>query len=139
MIVQGEKMGYHFTPNNQESKDFYLGAFSWPILVEAFGYLFPELHKSGKYFYLRGVDDRYDDGTLGTNDNFPVTAEEAKIMARMARNYVAIQRSLPEQGKVDIFAPEPLQPWPRKIRDDFVDKFERFAEWAEKSDGFTIG
>ena len=28
--------------------------------------------------------------------------------------------------------------WPGKIRSDFTDKFEQFAEWAMKSEGFTI-
>lgn len=28
--------------------------------------------------------------------------------------------------------------WPVKLRDDFVEKYERFAEWAERSGGFKI-
>ena len=131
-------MGYDLSARH-DIEYFHLGAFSWPILLEAFGYLFPEIHKDGKFLFLTGADERYDSGTLGSNDSFRVTANEARIMARMARNYVAIQRALEPQESVDIFQPCYMQPWPKKICEDFVDKFEKFAEWAERSGGFTIG
>lgn len=35
---------------------------------------------------------------LLSNDGFAVTDEEAKIMARIARNYVTIQRTLPDEN-----------------------------------------
>jgi hypothetical protein len=94
---------------------------------------------------------------LHSNDGFHVNAEEARILARCARNYVAIQRSLPDDAKGDGIpsvasfdrpAIEALlvkalsgtasEPWPMKIRDDFVDKFDEFASWAEQSKGFEI-
>lgn len=127
------------SPNNQKSESFHFGAFSWLVLLEAFGYLFPEVHRWGRYYYVKGLDERHDSGTLGSNDGFPVTDEEAKIMARMARNFVAVQRSLPEQKEeVDIFTPAALQPWPRKVRSDSTSLFEEFAGWAERSGGFEI-
>lgn len=132
-------MGYDLLPNNQESEGFHFGAFSWLVLLEAFGYLFPEVHKWGRYHYVQGLDERHNSGTLGSNDGFLVTDEEAKIMARMAKNFTAIQQSLPRQDEeVDIFAPAALQPWPRKIRSDFTKLFEKFAEWALQSEGFAI-
>lgn len=76
-----------------------------------------------------GRDPRMPEGDdyprLISNDGFRVTAEEARIIARIAGNYCAYQRLLSpgDEGK---------------IREDFVEKFERFAEWLPKSRGFTI-
>lgn len=134
-------MGYDFKPKNDDADGFHLGAFSWPVLLEQFGCLFPFTQKL-KWYCVFGIDERMPASDryprIISNDGFPVTDEEAKIMARMARNYVAIQRTLPEQPEPEFGAPEWEQPWPRKIRTDFVDQFEKFAEWAEKSGGFEI-
>jgi hypothetical protein len=132
-------MGYDLKPNNEEAGWFHFGAFSWPVLLEQFGCLFQQVNYMSKFYVVNAGDKRFETGAMLTsNDAFPVTAEEAAIMARMTRNYVAIQRSLPEQPDMDPLGPIALQPWPRKIRSDFVDRFEAFAEWAEKSNGFEI-
>lgn len=140
-------MGYDLRARNSKASDFHFGAFSWPVLLEQCGCLWPFTQKA-KWYCVFGVDsrmpvtDRYP--RLISNDGFRVTAFEAKVMARMARNYVAIQRSIPdlspEQEALadDMNAPDWKRPWPRKIRTDFVDRFEEFAEWAEKSGGFAI-
>jgi hypothetical protein len=92
-------VGYDFIANDPGRPPFRLGAFSWPVLVEAFGYLFPLAHAGARWYCLFGADPRMPAGDdyprLLSNDGFPVTDEEARIMARMARNYVAVQRSLP--------------------------------------------
>lgn len=136
-------MGYDLQANNSDLKDFHFGAFSWPVLLEAFNYLFPSLCKDGQFYVVLGVDPRMPEGDQGarlsTNDGFLVTEEEAKIMARLTRNYVVVQRSLDDTHKTDTSGPMPFkEPWPCKIRDDWVDKFEKFADWAEKSGGFAI-
>lgn len=124
-------MGYDLRAKKEGVEDFNIGAFSFPVLIEACGYLFPCISIGARYCYVPGVDPRIEHGpTLITNDGFPVTEEEAKIMARIARNYVAIQRNLPDDQRD--------HEQPMKIRKDFVDKFERFAEWADKSGGFEI-
>lgn len=136
-------MGYDFAPTN-DIEGFYLGAFSWPILAEnCFGSYFTCIHKGARWFFVKGVDERMGDEypLLISNDNFPVTAEESLVIARMVRNYVAMQRSLSddqfEEEKMD--TPDYARIWPFKMRTDFVDKFEKFADWAERSGGFTIG
>lgn len=154
-------MSYDLAPRNREADYFHFGAFSWPVLLEACGYLFPVIHHGGRYYMAYGIDPR-EDGTypgILANDGFRVTAEEARIMARMARNFVAIQRTLPEENQEQSVVNRPegvnreqlmalltrtvsgtdAQPWPRKIRTDFVDRFEQFAAWAEKSGGFSVG
>lgn len=120
-------MSFDFTPKIKSAGDFTLGAFSWPVLLEAFGYLFPCVNGKGQYCC---DGDKKEWIQIGTNDGFAINATDAKLMARCARNFVAIQRGLPE-GQEDY-------KWPMKIRTDFIDKFEKFADWAEKSGGFKI-
>lgn len=159
-------MSYGLTPTNTSLERFHFGAFSFPILVEACGYLWPCIQHGAKWYCAFGTDPRMPEGddypALLSNSGFHVTAEEARIMARMARNYVAIQRTLPDPTPEDLasagmrqkmsFKREDVeaillrgmsgvateQPWPMKIRTDFTDQFAKFAEWAEQSEGFTI-
>lgn len=116
-------MAYNFSPNNPElSVVFRLDAPSWQILFDAFGYLFPKLHDPER---LSG--------------GFPVTDYEAKIMALMARNYVKTQRLLDApKGLIPYPHSLPMRPLPEKIQPSYVDMFEKFAYWAERSGGFTV-
>lgn len=158
-------MSYDLDPTNKEAGDFRLGAFSFPVLLEACGYLWPCIHNGGQWYCAFGVDPRMPEGdtypAILSNNGFHVTAEEAAIMARVARNFVAIQRTLPDpspeelagagvQQKAEFRRADVEQmvlramsgarkdPWPLKIRQDFTDSFERFAAWAEKSGGFRV-
>lgn len=152
-------MSYDLIPKKNIG-DFTFGAFSFPVLLEACNYLFPVIHDGGRWFCAFGIDPRMPKGDdyprLLSNDGFPVTAEEAKIMARIARNFVAIQRLIPGENTPDdargksVFKKEDVEAimmrgmfggkevWPVKVRVDFTDKIEAFADWAEKSGGFKI-
>lgn len=152
-------MGYDLSPKNEDAGSFDFGAFSFPVLLEACGYLFPCIQDGGRWYCVFDADPRMGSEypMLLSNDGFPVTDEEARVMARIARNFVSVQRSLPDEQKGEglesdgVFTrerlekqllaamhPEAPKKWPIKIRADFVDKFEKFAEWAEKSGGFEI-
>lgn len=124
-------MGYDLRANNKECEDFHFGAFSFPVLLDACGYLFICIHKGSRWFFISGIDERMPIGDkyprLLSNDGMEITAEEAKIMARIAKNFVIIQNNLDDDSE-----------WPIKIRKDFVDKFEAFSKWAPKTDGFKI-
>lgn len=126
-------MSYTLKAKNKELDHFEFGAFSWPILLEACGYLFPSIHKNGKWCAVFGTDSRFPDNAqypgIIANDGFRVTADEARIMARIARNFVNMQWAT--KATED-------NAWPVKIREDFTDRYEAFAEWAIKSGGFTI-
>lgn len=123
-------MGYDLYAKNEELDRFHFGAFSWPILEEVFGYLFPYITSKGRWYAVY-IDPRFDEhGFPDTNDGFPVTDNEAKIMARMTRNFVAIQRSITDDVTVD--------GWPQRVRADLVEKFDKFADWADRSGGFQI-
>ena len=130
-------MAYDFRPNTA-TEAFHMNAFSWPYLLATFGYLFPVIHQGPQWCMAPGGDPRLtgSEPEIITNDGFPVTAEESKIMARMVRNVVAIQRSLPEESRWHPGMRD--EPWPVKIRNDWVDLFERFAQWLERSEGFQI-
>ena len=153
-------MGYDLIARNKSADTFHFGAFSFPVLLEACGYLFPCIHNGSRWYCVFGVDPRMPKSDkyprVLSNDGFKVTAEEAKIMARIARNYVEIQHSLPDSNETQdmrsksVFAKDDVEklmnamhgnkdePWPVKIRTDFAAKFAEFAEWAEKSGGFEI-
>lgn len=152
-------MSYDLVPNDTTAGVFAMGVLSWPVLLEACGYLFPCIHNGGRWHCMFGVDDRMGTGEyplILTNDGFPVTEEEARIMARIARNYVATQRLLPEDNEsAPALSKEALTrddamnamrqglfggntKWPLKVRTDIVDRIDRFADWADKSQGFCI-
>lgn len=154
-------MGYDLSPKNEEAGSFHFGAFSFPMLLEACGFLFPCIHDGGRWYCVFGTDERMPKGDryprILSNDGFEVTDEEARIMARIALNFVAVQRSLPTENETeDIRSKSSFdrndvlkaiergilgsseEKWPVKIREDFTDNFEKFAVWAVKSGGFAI-
>jgi len=103
-------MGYDLTalnPKDPEQTDFHLGAFSYPVILEITSGLFPALHHQGQYYMPGGIEDeRFKDAKYPpelANDGFVVTDEEAKIMARFCRNWVRVQRSLPEENRSTSF------------------------------------
>ncbi len=146
-------MGYDLRPLNEDVEEFRFGAFSFPVLLEACGYFFPSLHSSGQWYMPPN-----DYPPILANDGFEVTSFEAGVMARVARNFVNIQRSLPDENlgsgipaKAEwtredltsalatvISGRATNEKWPAKIRADFVDRFEAFANWADRSGGFLI-
>jgi hypothetical protein len=155
-------MAYRLKPKRSGVDDFNFGAFSWIPLMEACGLLFPCMHDGGRWYCSFGADPRMPTGDdyprIISNDGMKITEDEAMIMSRIARNLVAVQRSLPEENadqtpvgrtSVDrptlegmmrqVMAGKPLNTkWPVKLRADFVDRYETFAEWATRSGGFSI-
>ena len=154
-------MSYRLKATDERVEDLDFGAFSFLSLLEACGYLFPSILIGGRWHMAPTDDARYercDYPPILGNDGFEVTELEAGVMARVARNFASMQRSLP--GHVYQCEPEvgaPVGPggirsivvgssgespvlWigPEKIRPDMVDRIEAFAEWAERSGGFRI-
>jgi hypothetical protein len=150
-------MVYDLSPNNKELKVFRLSG--WAHLLEQCGAYFSCMSQGARWYMLRDermtthYHDINDDGeaelirdsdypAIICNCGFEVTEEEAKVLARIARNYAAIQRTLPalteEERGMPITTPSYLRPFPQPIRDDWVENFEQFAEWAEQSQGFKI-
>src|SRR4051812_48792835 len=98
-------MGYDLAANNPDADEFHLGAFSYPVIIDVCHWLWPLDRQDGRYYFLPGVDPRMPEGDgyprVLSNDGFPVTDEEAKIMARMVRNFCIVQESLSESHRMD--------------------------------------
>lgn len=139
-------MGYDLSPLAPDAEEgFHFGAFSWPWMLDAgVGLVIgtgPALQPASFTYQPdpEGLCVRYNDRAL-------VTEEQAKLMAVAARGLVSVERfkrrefdKLPasEQAECMKFgAPKHYLNLP--ARDDFVDKVERFADWAEKSGGFEV-
>lgn len=137
-------MGYDFHAVNKELDHFHMGAFLWPYFLEQCGAYFLCMSHGAKYYFVSGIDERMPEGDdyprLISNDGFPVTDEEAKVLSRIARNYVTIQRGLEDQSEKedDLLKPVYMQIWPRKVRENWIDHLEKFADWMEQSQGFEI-
>lgn len=150
-------MAYDLEPNNKELKRFRLG--SLPHLLEQCGAYFTCISRGARWYTVfdeRMSTHHHDTDGDGERElvidqhypaiictcGFDVTEEEAKVMARIARNYAAIQRTLEEPSEEErnqpITTPAYLQPFPQWIRRDWVQQYEDFAEWAEQSQGFKI-
>jgi 23S rRNA C2498 (ribose-2'-O)-methylase RlmM len=144
--------------NNPDLPSFHMSMGIWPHLLEQSGAYFTCLIKGARWYTLHdermtthyhlNEDDQVEKivaeypAILCQCGSFEVTEEEAKVLARIARNYAAIQRTLkepPEEewGKL-MMMPAYERPVVSWIRRDWVDIYENFAEWAEQSRGFTI-
>ena len=127
-------MGYDLRANNKKLDDFHFGAFSFPLLLEKCGHLFPTHHGNGYgmcswIFSEKTKDKRYKRVKYPPelcNDGFKVSSFEAKVMSICATNFCDIQESLTEEHK-DFY-----------VRDDFIKLFRKFAEWSKISNGFRI-
>ena len=140
-------MGYDLRPRNKKIDEFSIGAFSWPIILQetGMGYVlgYGKSMCPGQYVYQSG-----NNGSPASNDGYKVTSDQAKCMAKIARGFLSVQlfvneewdklneeeRIAHEETKFDgkcIYRPA----WRNK---QVLDKIEQFAEFAEKSQGFTI-
>src|SRR5258708_30018815 len=139
-------MSYHLIPNNKELQLFRLA--SLPHLLEQCGAYFTCISKSARWYTLwdERMSTHYHENDKGEREQvidqhypaiicqcgFEVTEEEAKVMARIARNYAAIQHTLeePSEGERNqpITTPDFLKPFPTYIRRDWVENYELFAD-----------
>lgn len=140
-------MGYDLIANNKEVEGISIGAFSWPIYLQetGMGYVlgYGTGFKPGSYVYSQG-----NNGSPVSNDGYKVTSAEAKMMAKVARGYVAVQRYVNKEWEelTEEHAKECEQSNERhsfkiyrpKMHEDHLKWLEKFADWADKSRGFKI-
>lgn len=134
-------MGYDLNPKNKKIESISVGAFRWPILLQetGMGYIlwYGTGFKSGTYVYQNG-----NNGSPVSNDGYKVTANQAKMMAAIARGYVFVQRHVNQEW--DALSPEDFEYWEKsqyvrkKMHEDHLIFLEKFADFAEKSGGFSI-
>ncbi len=138
-------MGYDLKPRNKDLDWFGMGAFSWSWMLNAgVGLVLGQGRgiKPGEYRY---IPDKKGYSPC-SNDGFCVTSKQSKIMAHVARGLVSV-----EKGKSDEWERmteeerKQIEEWNTRhrmynlpVRKDFIEKAEKFAEWAEKSGGFWI-
>lgn len=135
-------MGFDLSAVKEDGGEFHFGAFSWPVLLEACGYLFPYVQKGARWHHAPAVDPLVTDENpygyrlLGSNDNFCVSEDDAKLMARVARNFAALNDPDGALAQAGFGVKSDGRPDP--IRADFIEKIGEFAEWAEQSGGFYV-
>jgi hypothetical protein len=127
-------MGFDLYAESKDGGDFHFNAFAWPRVLGACGYLFPYVSRGGIWFHAPDADplvtekDPYGYRLLGSNDDFRVSAADARLMARCARNYAALN----DPQRAEDARPDPATA-------EWVGKMAAFAEWAEASGGFSVG
>jgi hypothetical protein len=140
-------MPFELNPQNKELDSLFVGGFSWPMFLQetGMGYVlcYGAGFKPGSYVY-----NNNNNGSPVSNDGYKVTSTEAKMMAKVAMGYVTVQRfvnkewdELPETERSYYENAKSLgeQPLYRgKMHEDHLKFLEKFADWAEKSKGFTI-
>jgi hypothetical protein len=140
-------MSYDLRAKNKDVKDMSVGAFTWPIFLQdtGMGYVlgYGAGMRPGSYVYQNG-----NNGSPASNDGYKVTATEAKMMAKVARGYISVQRfvnkewdELPPEDrkeKEEWEARSQHKIYRTKVHEDHLKKLEQIADFMEKSGGFTI-
>lgn len=140
-------MGYDLIPVNKKVDELSIGAFSWPVMLQdsGMGYVlgYGAGRSPGSYVYKSGGN-----GSPSSNDGYKVSKAEAKMMAVVARGYVSVKRfinkewaEIPEEQKnreKDFRVPNGNLIYQQETSEQFLEKMELFADFAEKSDGFKI-
>ncbi len=136
-------MGHDLYAHNKDLKPFRMGL-AWLHLLEQCGSYFTYISKGARWYIYDErksvIDKQYP--AIICNCRFEITEEEAKVLARIAQNYAAIQRTVGEPSEEELNAPittpDSLKPFPGKVRQDWIELFVHFAEWAEQSQGFKV-
>ena len=136
-------MGFDLRARRKDADDFSMGAFSWAWMLDN-GVGLPVGYGPGfapaQFVYRTRPDGK----CIGYNDGARVTAAEAKDMAKVARWLADYQDDLyaqwmkePEESRKRM-EDSPSRLYKLPVRRDFVEKVRAFADWAEKSGGFSV-
>lgn len=140
-------MGYDLIPINKQIKSISAGGLTWPIFLQetGMGYVlgYGTGFKPGSYVYQND-----NNGSPVSNDGYKVSSMEAKMMAKIARGYVSVQRyvnkewdALPEDTIKEYEQTNErhsFKVYRAKMHEDHLIWLEKFADFAEKSKGFKI-
>lgn len=140
-------MGFGLKPRNKKVKEFYIGTFSWKVMLQdtGMGYVlgYGSDIEPGTYIYQSG-----NIGSPISHDGYKVSSFEAKAMALVARGYISVKRTINQRynemteeeksyhKNTRNFEGRKLYNGP--VSEVFLLALERFAEFAENSGGFTI-
>lgn len=140
-------MGFELKAKNKELQDITAGWMSWSLFLQetGMGYVlgYGTGFKPGTYVY-----NNNNNGSPVSNDGYKVTSTEAKAMAKVARGYVSVQRFVNKEWEAlseeeakqceESNNRHSFKIYRAKMHEDHLVWLEKFADWAEKSKGFTI-
>jgi hypothetical protein len=138
-------MGYDLKAKKSDLEEFHFGAFSWAwLLDEGVGLAIKTGPGLDALTYYYEPDEN--GHSPQDNDGYYVTEEKAKMMAELTRSVVFLQQKRRESfNKKSEEEQKTMRDFNLRstafrlpVREDFVEKAEKFAEWADKSGGFTI-
>ena len=140
-------MSYDLHARNKEIESIRFGAFSWPQMVKDTGMGYILNCGEGKFFaeyvYAKG-----NNGSPLSNDGYKVSSSEAKMMAKIARGYVFVKKFINQKWDelsenerktdLEVKGHDGLPLYNKPINEEFLKSLEKFADFAEKSNGFRI-
>lgn len=127
-------MGYDLKPRNKKLGNLHLSGGTWPTIAQSFGMYFDHLITRNGYV---SWDKSYP--YILYNDGYRVSASDARILSRMARNFAKLQSALPDTWNEENIN-HPYNPGRDllKCSDSITNSIKEFANWAERSRGFRI-
>lgn len=135
-------MGYDLVARRKDSEDFYMGAFSFPTMLDLGVGLVINTGAGVESFRYYYIPDKKGNSPQ-SNDGYYVTSKQAKMMSFLVYKVVWLQRERTKEWREfseqeQKFYSEELKLSGIPIREDFIDKIEKFADWAKDSGGFWI-
>ena len=141
-------MGYDFRPRNKKIDGFHFGAFLWPMFLQetGMGYVVGYGAARSPESYVYHPDKR--GASPVSNDGYAISSEEAKMMARIARGFISVNRFINKEWETypederkrlqETMAYNNVPLYKTGWHEDRLKQLESFAEFAEKSKGFKI-
>lgn len=150
-VISRCNMSYDLRPRNKKIDELTIDAFSWPMMLQETGMGFVLGYganiQPASYVYNTGRK-----GSPVSNDGYRVTSSESKAMAAVCRGYISVKRFINKQ--YEEASDEQKNNWKsalyhgdkgivkklykQEVSEDFLVKLEKFAEFAEQSNGFGI-
>jgi hypothetical protein len=138
-------ISFDLYPRNRELEPFRFGSFSWSWMLEKGVGLVLKTGRSiepGRYRYVPDKQGR----DPNQNDGYYVNSKLAKMMAHVARGLASVERGKHDEwNKMTEGERSSIKEWNERlkiynlpVREDWIEKVEKFADWADKSGGFKI-
>jgi hypothetical protein len=143
-------MSYDLIPRNKKVSEITFGASLWPIMLQETGMGYVLGYGAGRTPTTYVYKPQKKGGSPASNDGYKVSSTQAKAMAMVARGFISVKEYINKEwlelseekrevekkftdswsGNRPIYLPETGQ--------HFLDQLNKFADFAEKSEGFRI-
>ncbi len=139
-------MSYTLKAKDKTTSSIDIDIFTWPVMLQetGMGYVlrYGAAKDPGQYVYAQG-----NNGSPVSNDGYKVSPFEAKAMAAIARGYIHVNEFINKQWE-DLSEEKRSHQQAANVEGrsiyikgsgvEFLNKLKKFADFAEKSKGFTI-